>query len=68
MRIRRKLLNSYTAMALITFTFQIWVRSFQCAGFENCGPSFAKAAVWAAIWPVSWIVYFAGLAPLRGLL
>ena len=60
MRTRIKWLGLYGAMALLTFVFQIWVRYFQCSGFESCGPSFAKAAVWAVIWPASWIVYLAG--------
>jgi hypothetical protein len=52
----------YGTMALITFLFQIWVRSFQCSGFEGCGLSFVKAAVWAVIWPASWAVYLAGVS------
>jgi hypothetical protein len=65
MRIKINWLNFYAAMSLFTFVFQIWIRSFQCAGFENCGPSVAKAAVWATIWPVSWIVYLAPLVGVR---
>ena len=52
----------YVVVALFTLTFQVWVRSFQCSGFTDCGLSFAKAAVWATIWPVSWIVYVSGLS------
>jgi hypothetical protein len=51
----------YGAMALLTLLFQIWVRSFQCSGFEDCGLSFIKAAVWAVIWPASWAVYLPGV-------
>ena len=50
----------YGAMALLTLLFQIWVRSSQCSGFEDCGLSFVKAAIWAVIWPASWVVYLAG--------
>ena len=54
----------YVVVALFTLTFQVWVRSFQCGGFADCGLSFVKALVWAIIWPASWIVYFFGLPPL----
>jgi hypothetical protein len=37
------------------------VRSSQCAGLFDCGLSYAKGIVWAAIWPMSWIVYLVGL-------
>jgi hypothetical protein len=53
----------YIAMAVLTFVFQIWVRSQQCVGLEACGLSYAKAAIWAVIWPTSWVVYLAGLLP-----
>ena len=57
---KRKWVAFYGAMALLTLLFQIGVRSFQCSGFEGCGLSFVKAAVWAVIWPASWVVYLAG--------
>jgi hypothetical protein len=65
MRTRKSWLNFYAAMALFTFVFQIWVRSFQCAGFEHCGPSFAKAIVWAALWPLLLLAYLFRVPPLR---
>ena len=56
----RQLLYLYAGMGLLTLIFQIWVRSSQCAGIQECALSYAKAIVWAAIWPASWIVYLAG--------
>ena len=56
----RKWLTLYVAMAVFTLIFQIWVRSYQCAGLQDCRLSFAKATVWSVIWPISWIVYLAG--------
>ena len=50
-------LTLYVGMAVLTALFQIWVRSLQCAGLFDCGLSYAKGIVWAAIWPMSWIVY-----------
>ena len=47
----------YAGIGILTLIFQIWVRSYQCAGFEDCGLSFVKAIVWSVIWPLSWIVY-----------
>ena len=63
---RSRWLRAYIGMALFTLVFQIWVRSYECSGFENCGLSFAKAVVWSAIWPASWVVYLAGLPPFKG--
>jgi hypothetical protein len=54
----RKLLWVYVAMACLTLIFQIWVRWDVCG--NACTISFAKAVVWAVIWPASWIVYLAG--------
>jgi hypothetical protein len=64
-RIRRNWLNFYAAVALFVFVFQIWVRSFQCAGFENCGPSFAKAIVWSVLWPLLMLALLFRVPPLR---
>jgi hypothetical protein len=61
----RQWLKPYMAMGLFTFVVQIWVRAFQCAGFENCGPSFAKALVWAALWPLLWLALLFRVPPLR---
>jgi len=55
----RKWRALYLLMVFITLIFQIYVRSSQCA--PDCGLSYAKAVVWAAIWPASWIVYLAGI-------
>jgi hypothetical protein len=53
----------YAIAGLLTLAFQLWVRSSQCVGIEACGLSYAKAIVWATIWPASWVVYLAGLLP-----
>ena len=53
----------YGVVALVTLLFQWWVRLAQCEGAANCAVSFAKAVVWSAIWPASWIVYLAGFIP-----
>ena len=60
---RQKWFRPYLGMAVFTLVFQIWVRSYECAGMDGCGLSFAKAIVWSAIWPASWVVYIAGLPP-----
>ena len=64
----QKWFRPYLGMAVITLLFQIWVRSYQCTGMDGCGLSFAKAIVWSAIWPASWVVYVAGLPPFNALL
>jgi len=63
----QKWFRPYLGMAVITLLFQIWVRSYQCTEI-GCGLSFAKAIVWSAIWPASWVVYVAGLPPFNALL
>jgi hypothetical protein len=57
------LLKFYVGVAILTLAFQIWIRSYQCTGIEGCGLSFAKAIVWSAVWPASWVVYLAGVLP-----
>jgi hypothetical protein len=42
----------YIVFALIFFGSQLALRSAVCPGLISCGFSFAKAAVWTAIWPV----------------
>jgi len=32
----------------------------------ECGPSYAKAVAWSAVWPASWAVYLAGKPPING--
>jgi len=54
-------LTLYVGMAVLTAVFQIWVRSSQCTGMSDCGLSYAKGIVWSTIWPMSWIVYLAGI-------
>jgi hypothetical protein len=54
-----KLFWAYAVVGCLTLVFQIWVRSGVCG--ENCAISFAKAALWAIVWPLSWIVYLSGV-------
>ena len=63
----REWLYLYAGMAVLTLIFQVWVRSYQCTGIQDCGLSFAKAIVWSVIWPISWIVYLAGFLDRLGL-
>jgi hypothetical protein len=60
-RSRRLLLSCYLIAALLTLAFQIWVRSDECLGVTACGMSFAKGVVWSLAWPLSWVVYIAGV-------
>ena len=39
----RQWLYLYAGMGLLTLIFQIWVRSFQCAGIQECALSYGKA-------------------------
>jgi hypothetical protein len=48
-------------MAVLTLTFQIYVRSFQCVSAQDCVLSYGKAVAWSIIWPLSWAVYLIGL-------
>ena len=47
----RKLMWAYVIIAGLTLAFQIWARSGVCG--DACGLSYAKAVVWAVIWPAS---------------
>jgi hypothetical protein len=57
-QLRRQLI-AYSVMSLLTLMFQLYIRSSQCV--TDCPPSYAKAVIWAMIWPLSWLVYLAGL-------
>ena len=63
---RQSWINTYVALALCTLIFQAWVRSDHCSGMAECGPSYAKAVAWSAVWPASWAVYLAGKPPING--
>jgi hypothetical protein len=62
---RRSWISTYLVLAVCTLVFQIWVRSAQCDGIAQCGPSYAKGVVWSAVWPASWAVYLAGTPPIH---
>jgi hypothetical protein len=42
---------SYLAIALVTLGAQIPIRLASCGGAQSCLISFAKAPIWALIWP-----------------
>jgi hypothetical protein len=48
------------AAAILTLIFQIYVRTGPCTLEGDCALSYAKAVVWAVIWPASWFVYLSG--------
>jgi hypothetical protein len=58
-KFRKPLLWTYVVAGCLTLAFQIWVRSSVCG--DACALSFAKAVVWAILWPLSWIVYIRGM-------
>jgi hypothetical protein len=64
-RARRVLLAAYCVVGLLTLAFQIHVRSGPCTIAGNCASSYAKAVVWSAFWPASWVAYLTpvGAAP-----
>ena len=58
---KRKLIRLYITFGLLTLAFQIYVRSPGCSAAGTCTEGYAKALVWSAIWPASWVVYLKGL-------
>jgi hypothetical protein len=58
-RIARALSWTYIVGACLTLIFQIWTRASTC--IDNCAVQYVKAAVWAAVWPLSWAVYLPGI-------
>jgi hypothetical protein len=58
-KFRKALVWTYAIAGCLTLAFQIWVRSGVCG--DACALSFAKAVVWAILWPLSWIVYIRGM-------
>src|SRR5262249_19316499 len=61
---RKCLIGAYLVGALLTLGFQINVREPICTARGDCGLSFTKGVVWSIIWPVSWVVYIAGMGGL----
>jgi hypothetical protein len=61
-RTLKVLVGLYIGAACLTLMFQIYVRSFQCAGVPDCGFSLAKSAAWSVIWPAFWAEYDAAPA------
>jgi hypothetical protein len=59
-RTKKLLLGLYVAVAVFTLVFQINVRSGPCAAAGDCASSYAKAVVWSAFWPASWVAYLKG--------
>ena len=58
---RGEMIALYSLAALLTLASQFQVRFQDCEGVAGCSVSYAKAAVWSVIWPMSWIRYLAGL-------
>ena len=54
-----RLFWAYTVLGFLTLIFQIWVRTGQCD--SDCTVSYAKAVIWAVIWPLSWVAYLKGV-------
>jgi hypothetical protein len=54
------LLAAYVVLGILTLIFQIYVRTGPCALEGDCALSYAKAVVWAVIWPASWFVFLSG--------
>jgi hypothetical protein len=50
----------YIVFGLLTLAFQVSSRLDSCAGAVGCGLSMAKALIWSAVWPLSWLVYWWG--------
>jgi hypothetical protein len=42
-----------SSRTIATLVFPVGVRSAEYTGAGNCALSYAKAAVWSAIWPAS---------------
>ena len=55
----------YAALAVLTLIFQIYVRYPVCSVAGNCAVSYAKGAVWSAVWPASWVAYLQGSGLIR---
>ncbi len=52
----------YIVVACLTLMFQIWIRTGYCVGTVACSISLSKAIIWSIVWPLSWLVYLAGVA------
>ncbi len=57
----RDVVTLYWAAAVLTLISQIHARWPDCHGVQGCGLSFFKAVVWSTIWPLFWLVRWAGL-------
>ena len=62
-KIKRAAIRLYIFAGLLTFAFQVGVRTATCEAQSNCILSFSKAAVWSVVWPASWYVFLRGIAP-----
>jgi hypothetical protein len=60
-KIKRSAVRLYILAGLLTFAFQIGVRTNACETQSNCALSFSKAAVWSVVWPASWYVFLRGI-------
>jgi hypothetical protein len=62
-KIKRTAIRFYIFAGLLTFAFQVGVRTAACEAQSNCILSYSKAAVWSVVWPASWYVFLVGIAP-----
>ena len=60
-KIKRTTIRLYILAGLLTFAFQVGVRTAACEAQSNCILSFSKGAVWSVVWPASWYVFLRGV-------
>ena len=51
----------YLLPAAPTLAFQISARVEQCVDAIPCLVSYAKGFIWSILWPLYWLVHFAGI-------
>ena len=60
-KVKKTAIRLYIFAGLLTFAFQVGVRTNACEVQSNCILSFSKGAVWSIVWPASWYVFLRGL-------
>ena len=51
----------YLLPAAPTLAFQVAARAKQCVDAIPCLASYAKGFIWSVLWPLYWLVHFAGI-------
>ena len=59
-RVMRIIWSCYAIVLVLTFIFQIIVRSKDCTGLAQCAISLGKAVPWSVFWPFYWMFYLNG--------